>query len=408
MSIDALRFEFPVGSASWTVQIPPTVHRLPSRLGQPQPTSADPRQLVRDALEHPLRFEPLRRAITPEDRLTVVVDEQLPRLAELIAGILDHVTQAGVACEQVTLLTAPASSAESRGWIDDLPEAYRGVRIEIHDPDDRGKLSYLASTEQGRRLYLNRSLIDADQTILLCGRRYDAQFQPIGCEQAVFPALSDRVTRQAIAESERRAKPHDRQTLRQEAREVLWLLGTPVLVQVIEDGADQIRGVLVGLSDTQREGQLLLDERWHLETSEPVDCVLVPLLESQQRIGFAEVARALAVAATAVTPGGRLVLLSRGPFQLPQAMDQVREQGDELETAIAWLRHHRPEGWLDAMLWAMAALRARLYVAGVGEADFLEDLGATPLHRASELQRLIDLSASCLVLSDAHRMRIGT
>src|SRR5207248_2460909 len=34
-----------------------------------------PRAAVRAALEHPTRFVPLRRALTPDDRLTIVLDE---------------------------------------------------------------------------------------------------------------------------------------------------------------------------------------------------------------------------------------------------------------------------------------------------------------------------------------------
>ena len=49
-------------------------HRHP-----PAPPLADPAAAVRDALESPLGFPALRRALTPDDHVTVVIDEHLAR-----------------------------------------------------------------------------------------------------------------------------------------------------------------------------------------------------------------------------------------------------------------------------------------------------------------------------------------
>ena len=42
---------------------------------------SDPQAAVREALENPIGFPALRRALTPDDRVVIVVDEQLQRLA---------------------------------------------------------------------------------------------------------------------------------------------------------------------------------------------------------------------------------------------------------------------------------------------------------------------------------------
>src|SRR5262249_4346818 len=159
---------------------------------------------------------------TPDDRLAVVVDGHLPRLAELIAGVFDHVVPAGVRPEDVTLVCAPPGGRQ--GWVDDLPDEYADSRVEIHDPADRNRLSYLATTKGGRRLYLNRSLVDADQAIILCGREYDPLLGLTGPASAVYPALAD---------AEARAGARDRLLAGTpgEAEEVAWLLGTPFVVQ---------------------------------------------------------------------------------------------------------------------------------------------------------------------------------
>src|SRR5438094_10320953 len=96
------------------------VHRRP-----PAPPLADPAAAVRQALETPLGFPALRRALTPDDHVVIVIDEHLPRLPELLTPVLEHITQAQVDPAAITLLCPPSSSGQP--WIDDLPEAFEDV-----------------------------------------------------------------------------------------------------------------------------------------------------------------------------------------------------------------------------------------------------------------------------------------
>src|SRR5262245_6486307 len=86
------------------------------------PPLADPAVAVAAALEEPLGFPALRRALTPDDHVAVVVDEELPQLPRLLPPILEHVTGAGVAPGAVTLLAAPSS--EPHDWVDELPDEF--------------------------------------------------------------------------------------------------------------------------------------------------------------------------------------------------------------------------------------------------------------------------------------------
>src|SRR6185436_12624324 len=108
----------------------------------------------------PVGFEPLRRALTPDDHVAVVVDDKLPHLAELLSGLLEHLVSAGVKPEAVTLVLVPG--AKRQGFIDDLPDEYADVRVETHDPADAKRHAYLATTKGGRRVYLNRTFLEAD------------------------------------------------------------------------------------------------------------------------------------------------------------------------------------------------------------------------------------------------------
>src|SRR5262245_1878143 len=93
---------------------------VPLRRDAPAPALADPAAAVRDALEGPIDFPPLRRALTPDDHVAVVVDEHLPQLGRLLVPILEHVRSAGVAPEAITLLCLPPSSGQP--WLEELPD----------------------------------------------------------------------------------------------------------------------------------------------------------------------------------------------------------------------------------------------------------------------------------------------
>src|SRR5438132_8653232 len=83
----------------------------------------DPAAAVRAALETPIGFPPLRRALTPDDHVTIVVDERLPHVVQLLVPILEHLTQAQVAPSAVTLLCPQSESRQE--WLEDLPQQFQ-------------------------------------------------------------------------------------------------------------------------------------------------------------------------------------------------------------------------------------------------------------------------------------------
>src|SRR5437588_805930 len=96
-------------------------------LGAPAPAApalTNPAAAVRAALEQPFAYPALRRALTPDDHLALVVDETLAHLGVAVGAILEHVVAAGVTPEHVTLLCAAAPNSRQT-WLDDLPEAYQ-------------------------------------------------------------------------------------------------------------------------------------------------------------------------------------------------------------------------------------------------------------------------------------------
>jgi nickel-dependent lactate racemase len=372
------------------------------RRAQPAPPLADPAATVGTALESPHDFPALRLALTPDDHVAIVVEEHLPHFVELLTAVLEHIRRASVAPEAITVL-CPQSSA-GQPWLEELPDEFQDVHVEVHDPADRRHLSYLATTKHGRRIYLNRTVVDADQVVVLSGWGYDPALGTAGGETALYPALSDQATREETggdgAGEGGAIKPA---ALRREAAEVAWLLGVPFLVQVIEGAGEDIAHVVAGPVDTSAEGERLQEARWRVDVERPADTMIVTLSGDPARHDFADLARALACATRVVQPGGRIVLLSGATPALGPGAELLR-QADDPEQALALLREQRPPDLAAARLWAEAARHAQIYLLSGLPQETAEELFTVPLDHAGQVQRLLDAEGTCLVLEDGHKV----
>lgn len=374
---------------------------IASRRAEPGPDLADPAAAVRDALERPLDYPALRRALTPDDHVAIFVDEQLPQLVTLLVPVLEHVRAAGVAAEAITLLCLPPSSGQA--WVEDLPDEYQDVRIEVHQPEDRRRLSYLATTKQGRRVYLNRTAVDADQLVLLTRRTYDPLLGYGGAEAALYPGLSDETTRREVgARLETQAPGREPWPLHAEAGEIAWLLGAPFLVQVIEGSDGQVAHVLGGPVASSTEGQRLLDQRWRIEAERAPEVVIATLIGDPANHSADEVARAAFAAARVVRPGGAVAVLTEAAPALGPSFEVFRRH-DEPGAALKELLRDRPADLSAGFMWASAAARARLYLHSGLPAEIVEEIYATPLENIGQVRRLLAAGASCLYLPDAHK-----
>jgi nickel-dependent lactate racemase len=362
----------------------------------------DPAAAVRAALETPHGFPALRRALTPDDHVAVVIDEHLPHFVDLLTAVLEHVTGAGVAPAAITLVCP--SSSPGQPWLEALPETFEDMHLEVHDPTDRRRLSYLATTKHGRRIYLNRTVVDADQVVVLAGRGYDPLLVHGGAEAALYPVLSNEATLQETGSRLSLDAPGDGPSpLGKEAAEVAWLLGAPFLVHIIEGAGDDVAHVVAGLADTSAEAQRLLYARWRVAVERPAETVVASVSGDPGRHNFADLARALGCAARVVQPGGRIVLLSRAAPALGPGAAILR-QADDPGLAIEALRRLRPPDLAAAFLWARAVQQTHVYLLSGLDPEAAEELFTTPLDNAGQVQRLLGTEGSCLFLEDAHKI----
>lgn len=381
------------------LEVPAGCMVLPRQEDLPPPIE-DPAAAIRAALEAPTRFPALRRALTPDDHVAIVVDEHLSQPGRLLVPIIEHVRSAQVPLETITLVCAP--SARSQEWIDDLPEELLDVRLEVHAPGERRQLSFVATMKSGRRLYLNRTVADADQAIVLCGRGSCG-----GClagASLLFPELSDEATRR---ESIDKIAAHHGKSMAKETEEAIWLLGAPFFVHVIEGLGNAVAAVITGLAETGTEAQRLQQERWAVSVPQQVRTVVAGISGTPAGHDFGVLARAARTASQFVEAGGRLVLLTDAAPARGEAFDLLR-QGETPEEGMSLLHKKHPPGWSNAQAWAQAAGRARLYLLSTLPAETVEDLYAVPIENPSQVARLLQGEGSCVFLRDAHKVQASS
>jgi nickel-dependent lactate racemase len=369
---------------------------------------ADVRAATRAALEQPLGFPPLRTALTPDDHVAIVVDESLGRLPEVLEALLDHLSEAAVAAERITFLCPPRrAGAPIIPWRDTLPARFAAAGVEVHDPADRTKLAYLAATKAGRAVYLNRTVVDADQVIVVGSLRYDAALGYGGELADLFPALSDEATRGEWSRLPGAIVPAGKSSrLREEIEEVAWLLGVPFLLLAIPAVGDELSALTGGLTgEAFPAAKQRLDEAWSLRVPQSAELVVAALAGAAATHTFAHVADAFLQASRVVQPGGRIVVLSQM---------QAAQLGDDAallrgaESFVAALAEARKDKHADAAaLWnlATAAQRGTLHLLADMPREAVEDLNLIALDRPEQVERLIHDAVSYLFLQDAHRMR---
>ena len=183
--------------------------------------------------------------------MTIALDPTIARPQPLLEAIGEVLREAGVEPADLTVLAPSAVRGSLRA-----EEALAGATIAIHDSRDRGQLAYLAATKQGRRIYLNRLLTDADVVIPVGRLGYDPIMGYRGPWSVLFPELSER----AAIETHRglfRDEIGEQTTARagaslDESFEVSWLLGSQFFVGVVP-GSGGMSGVVCGKETAVRE-----------------------------------------------------------------------------------------------------------------------------------------------------------
>jgi hypothetical protein len=351
----------------------------------------DPTAAVAASLVDPVDYPPLAQTVVPGDRVVLAIQSGVPQAAWVVAGIVQTLLEARIASGNISIVLSPAFEA-GRMVTSLLPDTVReGIRVTRHDPRDRGGLAYLAATQSGMPVYINRTVCEADLVVTVgCLTGRDAE--PNG----VFPAFADWATLERYAAIHPSSAEFRRG--RHEADEAAWLLGARFTVQVIPGSAGRILHVLSGDIDSVRSrGLQLARAAWCCEIPCAASLVVAAIPGAdEQRWDCAT--RALEAARRVVAEGGTILLCTEIDERPPLA-EPEHEDSDSPPPADSWCADR------DRMGFAGTAGETRVYLLSKLHPDIVEDLGIVPVSSAKEVANLCRRHSTCIFLANSQYAR---
>ncbi len=353
------------------------------------------------ALAEPLGFPPLVQAALPGDKVVLALEHAVPQAATVVERIVATLVGGGVAAEDITLVRALADvEAGAPDPLAALPgEVRRAVTGMVHDPLNRGSLSYLAASTEGKPVYINRSIHDADLVISIGCLRLEQSLGYHGIHSAVFPTFSD------AANIDRYHRPTAGQggqgeRLARDADEVGWLLGLRFTVQVVPGAAPEILRVLAGDAEAvRREGGRVCAEAWNCLVPRRASFVVATIGGGAEEQTWENVGRALSAVSRAVSEDGALAICTELAQRPGPALQQIIG-ADNLDKVSRGIRKHHPSDALPAIELVHALQRSKVYLISRLDEELVEELGILPLE-AGQLRRLAGQYDSCIVLANA-------
>ena len=349
--------------------------RFVAAFGPPPAPDGNPRERIRRALEAPIDYPPLRQVVVPGDRVAIPLDLTLPDASVVLAIVAEIMAEVGV--ESIAALI----DGRDRGR--PAVECPPGVELVVHDPSDRASLAYLASTADGRRIYLHRRLADADCVVPIGRIGPDDALGLRGPWSVIDPGLSDAtparaplLTSTADLAAEIRLE---------EAMEVSWLLGSQLVVGGVP-GVSGLGDVLCGQPRTVRDrGAERVREAWELRLDDRVDLVIAGLGGAGRTANADDFLDGFRHALRVVRRGGKVVLLTRLDLATltEAARSELIPRGD----------------WEKALAWA------DVYLASTAPGDDVDELGMIPLDRPEQAVRLAAVAPSFVTIGQADRAR---
>lgn len=366
------------------------------------PEVIDLASAVTAALSEPLEFPAVELAIVPGDRVVLAVDPSIPRMAEVVEQVIAYLHRSGVPTSQISVVLASHAQADVTALARLLPE---DVAVELHDPDDKTKVAYVAANKQGEPIYMNRSMVDADVVIpIMCARGRSA----IDYEGAygVFPLLTDRRTRSQFYSLKQLADPGEHQRLTAWADEAAWWVGLLVAVQVIPAPDGGVARILAGDPQVlERNVQAVMDEIWRTPLQQTYDAVIALIDGGPGQQTWDSVARVLAAASPLVSPEGALIVcteLAQRPGPALRRLKNSNRSEDELERKLS---SETSDDALAAAVLLRSLEASHIYLLSDLPKEVVESLGMGAIQTLQQAEHVIHDRGSCLVLGSAqHRM----
>jgi hypothetical protein len=358
----------------------------------------------RTALLEPIGLPELCLCVVPGDLVSIVIDPATSNAIDLLAVVCEQLQSVPDGGVTLTLLLPPdPDSCNWASFVEQLPlHVQQQLTVHVHDPAETAQLSYVASSADGERIYVNRRVADADLLVTIGTICFDSLLGYRGTTSGIYPAFSDNdAIQQARTLGHPELTPDEPRPYRQLVDEVGWLLGTQFVVQIVPGPHETALAILAGLpEDVLNAGKEIVDRVWRVKKVEHVEAVLLSV-PSIGTSGWTQFGIALEQAVKIVEPDGRIIVVADLPIPEGPAASLLR-RCREPEELLKPLRREPSVDAVEITQLINALNHARVYLFSLIPADIVEELGMIAIEDADELQRLTSASENCVALPHAN------
>jgi nickel-dependent lactate racemase len=368
---------------------------------------ADPAAAVAAAIAEPLDYPPLTKAIVPGDHVAIAVGQGVPRAGEVVAGLVQSLLGNGPALGRISVVVAEEADESTAKQLAILSAGHGpSLEISVHDAGDSAQLAYLAASGEGKPIYFNRALCDADVVVPVGPVRLAGTLGYCGVHGALFPAFSDEASRQRFRAPSRLAWGVQQKRRRAEVDEAAWLLGIQFTIQVVPGAGESILHVAAGASQAvSAAGSAQAEAAWLHRTAERAPLVVATIEGGPQQQTWENFARALYAACQAVADGGAVLLCTGLRCPPGTALRRLAAAGDD-QQVLHDLQRDRSSDAISASLLAEVRQRLRVYLLSGLDREFVEDLGVGHVGTDAEAERLSRQFSSCILLGNAQHAAV--
>ena len=356
----------------------------------------DPVAAVVQALRQPLDYPPLAAGVVPGDRVAIALDDAVPCVDDVVRGAVQTLERAGIEPEAISVVTTEAETARTcrealSSHASRLPQFVR------HDPDDDDNLCLVGVTRRREPVLVNRAIFDADVVLPIGVARVNGT----GAYDSLFPRFSnaESIGRHRTPASLNSTKHAAEKT--HEADEAGWLIGVPMVMQIVPGPGNAVAQVLAGEPQAvARRAAALCRRQWSLHSPQQVDLVIATITGGAQSQTWANVGRALAAAEQLLTDDGAIAICSNLDEPPGESLGRLIGSTD-LEKAERKISHDQGADSWPAWQLARALQRGPVYLLSQLAADTVEDMGLAPVAEIAELVRLAERHERFVLIEDS-------
>jgi nickel-dependent lactate racemase len=356
----------------------------------------DPVAAALRALAEPLSYPPLAASIVPGDRVAIAVDETVPQVGEIVFGAVQAFQRAGVDEDGISIVTRDSFTSQlCRAALSKPHEP--PVQFVVHDPDDQQELCLVGMTKRHGPLVINRAIFDADVVLPIGCARLDGR----GVYDSLFPRFSSTETIERYRTPSELESATSIAQLGRETDEAGWLIGVPMVLEVIPAPEETVAHVIAGEPHIIAEkAHELCRQQWSFRSPQRSSLVIATITGGPPSQTWKNVGRALATAERLVAEGGAVAICTNLDEPPGESLGRLIGSADLADTERRLLRDHGDDSW-PAWQIARALQRGPVYFLSQLDQETVEDMGLAPMADMAELMRLAGRHESVVLVPDS-------